>query len=477
MWLKTENNDNYLYGNVMRIETTILKNLIYNEDYSRKVLPFVKPEYFSDKTERLIHKEVNDFVLKYNSLPSYEALVLSVKETNGLQEEEVKRVVDYLQVVNANKEDISKMDWLVDVTEKFCQEKAVYNAVLDSIHILDGKDKNQNDKGAIPKILSDALAVTFDTNVGHDYLQDSDSRYDFYHRKEERIPFDLDYFNKITKGGLPAKTLNIALAGTGVGKSLFMCHVAAGAMVQGKNVLYITMEMAEEKIAERIDANLLNTNLDDLISLPKDLYDKKVARVKEMTTGKLIIKEYPTAAASVTHFRALLNELNLKRNFIPDIIFIDYLNICASSRLKVGSNVNSYTYVKSIAEEIRGLAVEFNVPVVSATQTTRSGFTSSDPGLEDTSESFGLPATADLMFALVSSEELEELGQIMVKQLKNRYSDPTHYKRFVLGVDRAKMKLFDVEQSAQSLTDSGQDKPVNTFGNNERKSKFTGFKV
>jgi replicative DNA helicase len=461
----------------MRIETTILKNLIFNEDFSRKVLPFVKPEYFSDKTERLIHKEVNDFILKYNSLPSYEALVLSVKETNGLQEEEVKKVVEYLRDVNANKEDISKIDWLIDVTEKFCQEKAVYNAVLESIHILDGKDKNQNDKGAIPKILSDALAVTFDTNVGHDYLENSNERYDFYHRKEERIPFDLDYFNKITKGGLPAKTLNIALAGTGVGKSLFMCHVAAGAMVQGKSVLYITMEMAEEKIAERIDANLLNTNLDDLMSLPKDIYDKKVARVKDMTTGKLIIKEYPTAAASVTHFRALLNELNLKRNFIPDIIFIDYLNICASSRLKVGSNVNSYTYVKSIAEEIRGLAVEFNVPIVSATQTTRSGFTSSDPGLEDTSESFGLPATADLMFALVSSEELEELGQIMVKQLKNRYSDPTHYKRFVLGVDRAKMKLFDVEQSAQSLSDAGQDKPVNTFGNNERKSKFTGFKV
>ena len=461
----------------MRIETTILKNLIFNEDFSRKVLPFVKPEYFSDKTERLIHKEVNDFILKYNSLPSYEALVLSVKETNGLQEEEVKKVVEYLRDVNANKEDISKIDWLIDVTEKFCQEKAVYNAVLESIHILDGKGKNQNDKGAIPKILSDALAVTFDTNVGHDYLENSNERYDFYHRKEERIPFDLDYFNKITKGGLPAKTLNIALAGTGVGKSLFMCHVAAGAMVQGKSVLYITMEMAEEKIAERIDANLLNTNLDDLMSLPKDIYDKKVARVKDMTTGKLIIKEYPTAAASVTHFRALLNELNLKRNFIPDIIFIDYLNICASSRLKVGSNVNSYTYVKSIAEEIRGLAVEFNVPIVSATQTTRSGFTSSDPGLEDTSESFGLPATADLMFALVSSEELEELGQIMVKQLKNRYSDPTHYKRFVLGVDRAKMKLFDVEQSAQSLSDAGQDKPVNTFGNNERKSKFTGFKV
>jgi len=461
----------------MRIEQTILKNLIYNEDYSRKVLPFVKTEYFSDRTEKLIHREVNDFILKYNSLPSYEALILSVKEKNGLQDEEVKRVVDYLGEVNQDKEQLSKLDWLIDVTEKFCQEKAVYNAVLDSIHILDGKDKNQNDKGAIPKILSDALAVTFDTNVGHDYLQDSDSRYDFYHRKEERIPFDLDYFNKITKGGLPAKTLNIALAGTGVGKSLFMCHVAAGAMVQGKNVLYITMEMAEEKIAERIDANLLNVDLDDLMELPRDIYEKKVKKVKDMCTGKLIIKEYPTASASVTHFRALLNELNLKRNFIPDIIFIDYLNICSSSRLKVGSNVNSYTYVKSIAEEIRGLAVEFNVPVVSATQTTRSGYTSSDPGLEDTSESFGLPATADLMFALVSSEELEALGQIMVKQLKNRYSDPTSYKRFVLGVDRAKMKLFDVEQSAQSLTDAGQDKPLNTFGNSEKKSKFTGFKV
>ena len=461
----------------MRMERMIIRNLIYNEDYSRKVLPFVKTDYFSDRTEKLIHQEVNDFILKYNSLPSYEALILTVKEKNGLQEEEVKRVVEYLGSVNDDKEQVSKMDWLLDVTEKFCQEKAVYNAVLDSIHILDGKDKNQNDKGAIPKILSDALAVTFDTNVGHDYLQDSDSRYDFYHRKEERIPFDLEYFNKITKGGLPNKTLNIALAGTGVGKSLFMCHVAAGAMVQGKNVLYITMEMAEEKIAERIDANLLNVNLDDLTQLPKDIYDKKVNKVKDMCTGKLIIKEYPTASASVTHFRALLNELNLKRNFMPDIIFIDYLNICSSSRLKVGSNVNSYTYIKSIAEEIRGLAVEFNVPIVSATQTTRSGFTSSDPGLEDTSESFGLPATADFMFALVSSEELEGLGQIMVKQLKNRYNDPTYHKRFVLGVDRAKMKLYDVEQSAQSLTDAGQDKPLNTFGNNEKKSKFSGFKV
>lgn len=463
----------------MRTEQAILKNLIYNEDYSRKVLPFVKPDYFADKTERLIYSEVNDFILKYNALPSYESLVISVKEKNGLQDQEVKNCIDYLSEINKEKAETSKLDWLLDVTEKFCQEKAIYNAVLDSIHILDGKDKHGQDKGAIPKILSDALAVTFDTNVGHDYLQDSDSRYDFYHRKEERIPFDLDYLNKITKGGLPAKTLNIALAGTGVGKSLFMCHVAAGAMVQGKNVLYITLEMAEEKIAERIDANLLNVNLDDLMNLPKDIYDKKVARVRDMCTGKLIIKEYPTAAASVSHFRALLNELNLKRNFLPDIIFIDYLNICSSSRLKVGSNVNTYTYVKSIAEEIRGLAVEYNVPIVSATQTTRSGFTSSDPGLEDTSESFGLPATADLMFALVSSEELEELGQIMVKQLKNRYNDPSYLKRFVLGVDRAKMKLYDVEQSAQSLSDSGQDKPLNSFGNREDhpKKKFEGFKV
>ena len=463
----------------MRIEQTILRNLIFNEDYSRKVLPFVKPEYFSDRTERLIYIEVNDFILKYNALPSFESLVISVKDKNGLQEQEVKNYVDYLGEINKDKAETSEMDWLLDTTEKFCQEKAIYNAVLDSIQILDGKDKQGHDKGAIPQILSDALAVTFDTNVGHDYLQDSDSRYEFYHRKEERIPFDLDYFNKITKGGLPAKTLNIALAGTGVGKSLFMCHVAAGAMVQGKNVLYITLEMAEEKIAERIDANLLNVNLDDLMQLPKDIYDKKVARVKDMCTGKLIIKEYPTASASVSHFRALLNELNLKRNFLPDIIFIDYLNICSSSRLKVGSNVNTYSYIKSIAEEIRGLAVEFNVPIVSATQTTRSGFTSSDPGLEDTSESFGLPATADLMFALVASEELEALGQIMVKQLKNRYNDPSYLKRFVLGVDRGKMKLYDVEQSAQSLSDSGQDKPLNSFGNNERpvKQKFSGFKV
>jgi replicative DNA helicase len=458
-----------------RTEQTILKNLIYNEEFSRKVLPFIQTDYFSDRTEKLIHQEVNSFILKYNSLPTFESLVLSVKEKNGLQDEEVKHFVEYLSELKSETEK-PKLEWLVDITEKFCQEKAVYNAVLNSIHILDGKDKI-HDKGAIPKLLSDALAVGFDTNVGHDYLQDSDSRYEFYHRKEERIPFDLDYFNKITKGGLPTKTLNIALAGTGVGKSLFMCHVAASAMVQGKNVLYITMEMAEEKIAERIDANLLNVTIDELNNLPKDIFNKKVNKLKQMTTGKLIVKEYPTAGASVVHFRTLLNELNLKRNFIPDIIFIDYLNICCSSRVKPGASVNSYTYVKAIAEEIRGMAVEYNVPIVSATQTTRSGYTSSDPGLEDTSESFGLPATADFMFALISSEELEELGQMMVKQLKNRYSDPTHYKRFVIGVDRAKMKLYDVEQSAQDVVDSGQDKPINSFGNNEKKSKFSGFKV
>jgi archaellum biogenesis ATPase FlaH len=404
---------------------------------------------------------------------------LAVKERRNLTDDEVEKCETYLKEIESSSKEQSQIQWLVDKTEKFCQEKAIYNAVLGSISILDGKDK-QHDKGQIPKILSDALAISFDTSVGHDYLENSDERYEFYHRKEERIPFDLEFFNKITKGGLPAKTLNIALAGTGVGKSLFMCHVAAGAMSQGRNVLYITMEMAEEKIAERIDANLLNVALDDLMSLPKDMYDKKVAKVKSKTTGKLIIKEYPTASASATHFRALLNELNLKKSFVPDIIFIDYLNICCSSRIKTGGNINSYTYVKSIAEELRGLAVEFGVPIVSATQTTRSGFTSSDPGLEDTSESFGLPATADLMFALITSEELEELGQIMVKQLKNRYNDPSYYKRFTIGVDRAKMKLYDVDQSGQDgLADAGQDKPINTFGSREmpKKKGFDGFKV
>jgi replicative DNA helicase len=456
----------------MKLEQTILKNLIYNEEYLRKVLPFIKDEYFSDKTEKLLFKEIISFVQSYNSTPTIEAIGLAVKERRNLTDDEVEKSESYLQEIALAKGEESKIQWLIDKTEGFCQERAIYNAVLGSISILDGKDKT-NEKGAIPKILSDALSVTFDSSVGHDYLENSDERYEFYHRHEERIPFDLEFFNKITKGGLPTKTLNIALAGTGVGKSLFMCHCAAGAMSMGRNVLYITMEMAEERIAERIDANLLNVTVDDLNTLPKDLYDKKIAKMKEKTTGKLIIKEYPTASASATHFRTLLNELNLKRSFVPDIIYIDYLNICCSSRIKAGSNINSYTYVKSIAEELRGLAVEFGVPIVSATQTTRSGFTSSDPGLEDTSESFGLPATADLMFALITSEELEELGQIMVKQLKNRYSDPTMHKRFVVGIDRAKMRLYDVEQSGQDgLADAGhkalQSSP---------KKNFEGFKI
>jgi len=452
----------------MKLEQTILKNLIYNEEFLRKVLPFIKEEYFTDRTDRAIFNEISKFTEAYNSTPTIEAIELAIKEKRNLSDDEVEKCESCLQEIVKTKHEESKIDWLVDKTEEFCQEKAIYNAVLGSISILDGKDKTQ-DKGSIPKLLSDALAISFDSSVGHDYMEDSDARYEFYHRTEERIPFDLEFFNKITKGGLPNKTLNIALAGTGVGKSLFMCHVGAGCMVQGKNVLYITMEMSEEKIAERIDANLLNVTVDDLVNLPKDLYDKKIERLREKTVGKLIIKEYPTASASSTHFRTL-----------PDIIFIDYLNICCSARIKAGANVNSYTYVKAIAEELRGLAVEFGVPIVSATQTTRGGFTSSDPGLEDTSESFGLPATADLMFALISSEELEEMGQIMVKQLKNRYNDPTYFKRFTLGIDRAKMRLYDVDQSGQDgITDSGQDKPLNTFSNREKpqKKSFDGFKV
>ena len=460
----------------MRLETTILKNLIYNEDYLRKVLPFVKPEYFQDKTERTIFNEISLFTTTYNSTPTIEAIGIAVKEKNSFSNDEVEKLHSYLKEIESTKETSTQVQWLVDKTEKFCQEKAIYNAVLGSISILDGKDKT-NDKGQIPKILSDALAISFDATVGHDYLENSDERYEFYHKTEERIPFDLEFFNKITKGGLPKKTLNIALAGTGVGKSLFMCHVAAGAMTQGKNVLYITMEMAEEKIAERIDTNLLNVTIDDLMELPKDVYDKKVKRVRDKTTGKLIIKEYPTASASTIHFRTLLNELNLKKSFVPDIIFIDYLNICCSSRIKAGANINSYTYVKSIAEELRGLAVEFGVPIVSATQTTRSGFSSSDPGLEDTSESFGLPATADLMFALITSEELEALNQIMVKQLKNRYADPTYYKRFTVGIDRSKMRLYDIEQSGQSgIADSGHTGPTKPNSPPTKKS-FDGFKV
>jgi len=450
-----------------------LRNLIYSEEYLRKVLPFLKDEYFTDRTERLIFNEINTFTNAYNSPPSIEAIELAIKEKRNLTNDEVEKSESYLKEIVSSKQEESKIQWLVDKTESFVQEKAIYNAVLGSISILEGKDKT-HEKGQIPKILSDALAISFDTSVGHDYLENSDERYEFYHRHEERIPFDLDFFNKITKGGLPAKTLNIALAGTGVGKSLFMCHCAAGVMSLGRNVLYITMEMAEERIAERIDANLLNVSLDDLVSLSKEMYDKKVEKVKAKTTGKLIIKEYPTASASTTHFRTLLNELYLKKSFRPDIIFVDYLNICCSSRIKAGANVNSYTYVKSIAEELRGLAVEYGVPIVSATQTTRSGFSSSDPGLEDTSESFGLPATADLMFALITSEELEEMGQIMVKQLKNRYNDPTYYKRFTIGIDRAKMKLYDVEQSGQEgLVDVGSVQIPNKLN----KKSFDGFKI
>jgi len=456
----------------MRLEQTILRNLIYNEEYIRKVLPFLKDEYFTDSIEKTIFKELSSFVSKYNTTPTIEAIGLAIKERRNLSDVDVEKSENYLQEIELAKGQESKIQWLIEKSEAFCQERAIYNAVLGSISILDGKDKT-NDKGAIPKILSDALSVSFDNSIGHDYLENSDERYDFYHRKEERIPFDLDMFNKITKGGLPIKTLNIALAGTGVGKSLFMCHCAAGNMSMGRNVLYITMEMAEERIAERIDANLLNVSLDDLLELPKETYDRKVASLKSKVTGKLIIKEYPTASASSLHFRTLLNELNLKKSFVPDIIYIDYLNICCSSRIKPGSNINSYTYVKSIAEELRGLAVEFGVPIVSATQTTRSGYGSSDPGLEDTSESFGLPATADMMFALISSEELEGLGQIMVKQLKNRYTDPSQFKRFVVGIDKPKMRLYDIDDSGQNgIIDSGM-----TFKSESPKKKFEGFKV
>jgi replicative DNA helicase len=464
-----------------RLETTILKNLIFNEDYARKILPFIKSEYFTDNTEKILFEEINEYINHYKNLPTYESLVINFTESKKLTEQQVQDSIGMLREINSEKEERSDNAWLIDNTEKFCQDKAIYNAIMKSVKILDN-NSDRDSKGAIPQLLSDALGVSFDSSVGHDYIADSDNRFDFYHRHETKIPFDLDIFNKITKGGLPQKTLNIALAGTGVGKSLFMCHVAGSCLSQGQNVLYITMEMAEERIAERIDANLLNIDISDLHAISKQDYDRKFSAMRVKTQGKLIIKEYPTAAASALHFRALLNELQLKKSFKPDIIFIDYLNICASARIKPGSNVNSYSYIKAIAEELRGLAVEFSVPIVSATQTTRSGFTSSDPGLEDTSESFGLPATADFMFALISTEELEQLNQLMVKQLKNRYNDPNTFKRFVVGIDRAKMKLYDVEQSAQDdIVDAGQvdDKPLNTFGERERvgKNKFGGFKV
>jgi replicative DNA helicase len=465
-----------------QLEVVILKNLIFNEEYTRKVVPFLKEEYFSDGIQKKFFSEVKNFIEEYKTPPSYESLLINFTESKKLNETEVKGCIDILREVNNDKNEKSEFEWLLDQTEKFCQDKAIYNAIMNSVSILDENNTEKKTKGEIPKLLSDALAVSFDSHIGHDYINDFDARYDFYHRQETRIQFDLDLFNKITKGGLPIKTLNIALAGTGVGKSLFMCHVAASCLSQGKNVLYITLEMAEEKIAERIDANLLNVDMNELYTISKQDYERKFDHLKSKINGKLIIKEYPTASASALHFRALINELQLKKNFRPDIVFIDYLNICASSRIKPGANVNSYSYVKAIAEELRGLAVEFAVPVVSATQTTRSGFTNTDPGLEDTSESFGLPATADFMFALISTEELEQLNQIMVKQLKNRYGDPNLFKRFVVGIDRAKMRLYDAEQSAQiDIIDSGQvdDKPLNTFGNRESKfnKNFGGIKV
>ena len=465
-----------------RLEHSILKNLIYNDSYCRKVLPFISADYFADDTEKVVFKEVNEFVNQYKNLPTHEALVINFTESKSLTEAQVRTSINLLNEIHEHREEPTEEQWLIEQTEKFCQDKAIYNAIMESVSILDDKN-HKTSKGEIPKLLSDALGVSFDSHIGHDYINDAEERFDFYHRVEERVRFDLDLFNKITKGGLPVKTLNIALAGTGVGKSLFMCHVAAACISQGKNVLYITLEMAEERIAERIDANLLNIDIQELHTISKQDYDRKFDVLRSKTQGKLIIKEYPTASASTLHFRSLLQDLHLKKNFKPEIIFVDYLNICSSARMKPGNSVNSYTYIKAIAEELRGLAVEFAVPIVSATQTTRSGFTNSDPGLEDTSESFGLPATADFMFALITTEELEQLGQIMVKQLKNRYSDPNTYKRFVIGIDRSKMKLFDAEPDAQNgIVDSGTDipdKPLNTFGNRERKfnSKFEGVRV
>ena len=454
-----------------RIEKVILRNLVYNEEYLRKVLPFIEPDYFNDRNERVVFEHITKYAAEYNSLITKEVLQIEIEDRRDITQDEVKNIYGTINEL----EDIEcDFEWLSDTTEKWCRDRAIYLALMESIKIADGQDDKKN-RDAIPTILSDALSVSFNRNVGHDYLEDYEERYELYNKKESRIQFDLEYFNKITKGGLPNKTLNIALAGTGVGKSLFMCHHASAVLLEGKNVLYITLEMAEEKIAERIDANLLNVNIQEIVDLPKPIFESKVTNLAKKTQGSLIIKEYPTASAHSGHFKALLNELALKKAFKPDIIFIDYLNICASSRYRAGSNVNSYSYIKAIAEELRGLAVEANVPIVSATQTTRSGFASSDVDLTDTSESFGLPATADLMFALISTEELEGLGQIMVKQLKNRYNDPTYNRRFVIGVDRTKMRLYDCEQQAQDdLLDSGQDVEYNE--EDKTTKKFAEFK-
>jgi replicative DNA helicase len=455
------------------LEQQILRNLLTNEEYMRKVIPFIKKEYF-EGVYRSLFTELTKITAKYNKLPTMEAFKIEIDQSELFTEQTYTHALDILPSIFESKSENEQ--WLLDTTEKWCQDRAVYLAIMESIQIIDGKH-NTSTKDALPDILQNALAVCFDTNVGHDYLENVDERYAFYHEQEERIPFDLEYFNTITKGGLPNKTLNIALAGTGVGKSLFMCHVAASALSQGRNVLYITMEMAEERIAERIDANLMNVAIDQLDHMSETMFKDRVGEIAASTQGKLIIKEYPTGAAHTGHFRALLNELKLKKKFVPEIVFIDYLNICASSRMKgMGGAINSYSYIKAIAEEMRGLAVEFNVPIVSATQTTRSGFSNSDPGLEDTSESFGLPATADLMFALVSNEEMDKLGQIMVKQLKNRYNDPNNNKRFVVGIDRSKMKLYDVDQEEQTLVVEDDDIPIfekSRAGERLKNIKFT----
>lgn len=462
----------------MRIEEKILSSLVYDEDYCRKVAPFVKPDYFQDRTEKLISEEILGFFSKYNKPPTKEVLLINFNQREGISQDDLKSIDE---TINRLSDEPTNKDWLLENSEKFCKDRAVYNAILNSIKIIEGRDK-VNAEDSIPSILSDALGVSFDKNVGHDYLDDAASRFEFYHKKEDKLSFDLDLMNKITSGGLSRKSLNVVLAGTGAGKTLFMGHVAASTLMQGKSVLYITMEMAEERIAERIDANLMNLSMDELKVIDKKTFDTRFSKVFNKTRGKMVIKEYPTAGAHSGNFRALLEELKVKKEFIPDLLIIDYLNICASSRMKMGASVNSYTYIKSIAEELRGLAVEYNVPILTATQVTRAGYNSSDVELTDTSESFGLPATADLMFALIRTEELDELNQVMIKQLKNRYNDPSYYKRFVLGIERSKMKLFDVEDSAQkNISDSGQDDTPafdkSKFGERAKKEgAYSGFK-
>ena len=472
------------------LEQTILSGLLHNEDYMRRVVPFLSDDYFDDFSEKSVYKSIVSYISDYNGVPTKEALRISIEEKSNISDDQYQSISQIITALDYDEK--TDIEWLVDKTEKFCQDKAIYNAVRESILVLDGQHKDL-DKGSIPELLSNALGVSFDQAIGHDFLEQPEDRFDFYHTKEDKIGFDLDLFNKITKGGLSRKSLSIALAGTGVGKTLFMTHCASANLMAGKNVLYITMEMAEEKISERIDANLMNTTMDSLQDMPKDVFMKRVQKVKDKTTGKLIVKEFPTASAGSAHFRHLLNELKLKKNFVPDMVYIDYLNICTSSRMKAGANVNSYTIIKAIAEELRGLAVEFNVPILSATQTTRTGYSSSDLNLEDTSESFGLPATADFMFGLISTEELEGLGQLMVKQLKNRWGDTNYLKRFIIGIDRSKMKLFDAEDSAQDLVNDGQsnqktdskpswgnknsgDKDNVTSFRDKKKPDFGGFK-